>query len=163
MAFPSSNRFYKNIRVPFNLLELLEHHPPWWIYRRDFSILSLTLGRPTIRGGILRAANSLLDRVPCSLASSITEDSRLNSASRLEFRPSSSIRGSLKKYRRKIEKRRERKRVWYKRKMKGGKIEEGKISTNRKWRDLFFLRRWEFLWKESCPVKNRRGGKRRYH
>lgn len=81
MAFPSSNRFYKNIRVPFNLLELLEHHPPWWIYRRDFSILSLTLGRPTIRGGILRAANSLLDRVPCSLASSITEDSRLNSPS----------------------------------------------------------------------------------
>lgn len=36
MAFPSSNRFYKNIRVPFNLLELLEHHPSWWMKLLNF-------------------------------------------------------------------------------------------------------------------------------
>lgn len=76
---------------------LLEHHPPCWIYRLlNFVPDTRTTDDP--RQAFFRAANSLLDRVPCSPPSSITEDSRLNSP--LEFNP---VRGlsRLKKYRKK--------------------------------------------------------------
>lgn len=76
---------------------LLEHHSPCWIYRLlNFVPDTRTTDDP--RQAFFRAANSLLDRVPCSPPSSITEDSRLNSP--LEFNP---VRGlsRLKKYRKK--------------------------------------------------------------